>query len=157
MHPHSSSLQAEIPKDYAVKHRSLPCAGLSDRGVLRKAHSPPPQPPRRSSSQQCALTDRDDPHQKRRAIAHLHRTSTSGRESPPEIQRRLKHHIAVRSTCCPSIRRQLRAPTIFGRSDLAQACPCKSVADHFNVSLTTISRTERAIEPNYEFASRFRP
>ncbi|MBQ9057034.1 MULTISPECIES: hypothetical protein [Rhodococcus] len=32
----------------------------------------------------------------------------------------------------------------------------QSVADHFHVSLTTISRTERATKPNYESASRYR-
>jgi len=32
----------------------------------------------------------------------------------------------------------------------------QSVADHFNVSLTTIARTERAIKLNYEPASRYR-
>ncbi len=32
----------------------------------------------------------------------------------------------------------------------------QSCTDHFAVSITTVSRTERAIKPNYEFAARYR-
>lgn len=34
--------------------------------------------------------------------------------------------------------------------------PMQAAADHLGVSLTTISRTERGIKPNHEFAALYR-
>ncbi len=81
---------------------------------------------------------------------------TAEGKSPREIRRCLKRHIA----------REIYAvvtdpPAVQSTDDLrplrhATGLSMQSIADQFDVSLTTISRTERAIKPNYEFATRYR-
>jgi transcriptional regulator with XRE-family HTH domain len=44
---------------------------------------------------------------------------------------------------------------ICGRP-LQLGLPMQAVADHLGVSLTTLSRTERGIKPNNEFAADYR-
>lgn len=73
-----------------------------------------------------------------------------------EILRCLKRHIAR------EIYRLLTQPRpIIGVHDLRPTrlqlgLPMQAAADHLGVSLTTISRTERGIRPNHEFAAAYR-
>lgn len=90
-----------------------------------------------------------------RSHTYVARRTVEGK-SPREIQRCLKRHIAREIYTL-----LIDPPAVQSTDDLRPlrhntGLSMQSVADHFNVSLTTISRTERAIKPNYEFASRYR-
>ncbi|KJF24539.1 MULTISPECIES: IS110 family transposase [unclassified Rhodococcus (in: high G+C Gram-positive bacteria)] len=81
---------------------------------------------------------------------------TAEGKSPREISRCLKRHIAR------EVYSLLTAPPpIAGTDDLRPlrhrtGLAMQAAADHFEVSLTTVSRTERGIKPNHEFAARYR-
>src|SRR5665213_2905091 len=87
--------------------------------------------------------------------AYAHRRRTEGK-TDREILRCLKRHIAR------EIYRLLTQPRpIIGIHDLRPVrlqlgLPMQAAADHLGVSLTTISRTERGIRPNHEFAAVYR-
>ncbi|WP_218828801.1 IS110 family transposase [Rhodococcus sp. 06-235-1A] len=90
-----------------------------------------------------------------RTRAYVARRTIEGK-SPREVRRCLKRHIAR------EIYSLLTDPKpVQGTDDLRPlrhraGLSMQSCADHFAVSLTTISRTERAIKPNHDFAARYR-
>ncbi|MDJ0362268.1 IS110 family transposase [Rhodococcus sp. H29-C3] len=90
-----------------------------------------------------------------RTRTYVARRTAEGK-SPREIRRCLKRHIA-REVYTLLVHPQ----SVPGTDDLRPlrhrvGLSMQSCADHFAVSLTTISRTERAIKPNHQFASRYR-
>jgi transposase len=90
-----------------------------------------------------------------RTQAYASRRRAEGK-TDREILRCLKRHIAR------EIYRLLAEPRpVIAVHDLRPArlqlgLPMQAAADHLGVSLTTISRTERGIRPNHEFAATYR-
>ncbi|MBT2273595.1 IS110 family transposase [Rhodococcus enclensis] len=90
-----------------------------------------------------------------RTRAYVSRRTAEGK-SPREIRRCLKRHIAREIHTLLTNQQAFRGTDDLRPLRHRTGLSMQSCADHFEVSLTTISRTERAIKPNHEFASRYR-
>ncbi|MEK8071173.1 hypothetical protein [Rhodococcoides navarretei] len=102
----------------------------------------------------CLKLDSGDSTNDERTRAYVARRTVEGK-SPREVRRCLKRHIAQEIYSLLTDPKPVQGTDDLGplRHRAGMSTQCR--ADHFAVSLTTISRTERAIKPNHEFAARY--